>query len=79
MTIRKFTVGSKIIRSTRSIFWNTENRQAIDNYDDSEKGHVDFIWIQDSIVSDSVTSAENLFQDEHFHQNLKLTAVRVQW
>ena len=40
-----------------------------------EKGHIDFIWIHDSILS--VPSAENLFEYEHFHENLKWTAVRV--
>ena len=40
-----------------------------------EKGHIDFIWIQDSLLS--VPSAENLFQYEHFHENLKWTAVCV--
>ena len=40
--------------------------------DCQEKGHIDFIWIQDSLLS-----AENLFQYEHFHENLKWTAVRA--
>ena len=37
-----------------------------------EKGHIDFVWIQDSLLS--VSSAENLFQYEHFHENLKWAA-----
>ena len=40
-----------------------------------EKGYIDFIWIEDSLLS--VPNAENLFQYEHFHENLKWTAVRV--
>ena len=40
-----------------------------------EKGHIDFIWIQDSQLS--VPSAENLFQYKHFHENLKWIAVRA--
>ena len=40
-----------------------------------EKGHIDFIWIQDSLPS--VPSAENLFQYEHFHENLEWTALRA--
>ena len=44
-----------------------------------EKGHIDFIWIQDSLLS--VPSAENLFQEkghiEHFHENLKWAAARA--
>ena len=40
-----------------------------------EEGHIVFIWIQDSVLS--VPSAENLFQYEHFHENLKWTAVRA--
>ena len=40
-----------------------------------EKGYIDFIWIQDSLLS--VPSAENLFQYERFHENLKWTAVHV--
>ena len=40
-----------------------------------EKGHVNFIWIQDSMLS--VPSAENLSEYEHFHENLKWTAVRA--
>ena len=40
-----------------------------------EKDHIDFIWIQDSLLS--VASAENLFQYEHFHENLKWTVVRA--
>ena len=62
------------------MFWKGENRQAIDSYDNSEcnsecqeKGHTDFIWIQDSILS--VPSAANLFEYEHFHENLKWTVV----
>ena len=39
-----------------------------------EKGHIDFIWIQDSILS---VAAENLFEYEHSHENLKWTAVRA--
>ena len=40
-----------------------------------EKGHIDFIWIQDSLLS--VPSAGNLFQYERFDENLKWTAVRA--
>ena len=75
----KIYCRSKLICPIRSIFWKAENRQAIDSYDDSEcnsecqeKGHIDFIWIQDSILS--VPSAENLFEYEHFHENRKWTA-----
>ena len=40
-----------------------------------EKGHIDFLSIQESILS--ALSAENLFQCEHSHEHLKWTAVRV--
>ena len=35
-----------------------------------EKGHIDCIWIQDSLLS--VPSAENLFQYKHFHKKFKV-------
>ena len=40
-----------------------------------EKGHIDFIRIQDSLLS--VPSAENLFQYEHFHEDVKWTPARA--
>ena len=36
-----------------------------------EKGHIDILWIQESILC--VLSGENLFQYEHFHKHLKWT------
>ena len=76
MTIQKFYCSSTLIcpiRRPDQFFWKAENRQAIDSYDDSVQqqnaGHIDFLWIQESIFS--VLSAENLFQYEHFHENLK--------
>ena len=38
-----------------------------------EQDHIDFLWIQESILS--ALSAENLFQYEHFHEHLKWKAV----
>ena len=42
-----------------------------------EKGHIDFLWIQESILC--VLDGENLFhfRYEHFHEHLKWTALRV--
>ena len=78
----KVYCSSTLICPIRSIFWKAENRQAIDSYDDSKcnsrmpgERSYRFYWIQDSLLS--VPSAENLFQYEHFHENLKWTAVRA--
>ena len=39
------------------------------------KGHIDFLWIRESILS--VFSAENVFQCEDFHGQLGWAAMRV--
>ena len=38
-----------------------------------EKGNIDFLWIQESILC--VLGGENLFQYEHFHEHLKWTTL----
>ena len=40
-----------------------------------EKGHIDFLFIQESILC--ALGGENLFQYEHFHEHLKWTNLRV--
>ena len=82
MTIRKFTVALHLYVPYDQCFgkWKTDKPEIAmmtqsTTAECQEKGHIDFIWIQDSLLS--VLSAENLFQYEHFHENLEWTAVRA--
>ena len=40
-----------------------------------ENGHIDFLWIQESILC--VLGGEKLFQYEHFQEHLKWATLRV--
>ena len=77
----KVYCGSTLICPIRPFFWKAENRQAIDSYDDSVldsrmPGEGSYRFYLDPGQPTQCTK-KNLFQYEHFHENLKWTAVRA--